>query len=81
VSLPAGVAKMPLGRFTVLSLIGTTPWVVGLAFLGQALGGDWNSARKYFEYVDYAIVVVVVIGIAYAIFRRRRRVDPATDVG
>ena len=27
VSLPAGVAKMPLGRFTVLSLIGTTPWV------------------------------------------------------
>jgi len=81
VSLPAGVARMPLGRFTVLSLIGTTPWVVGLAFLGHALGGDWTSARKYFEYVDYAIVVVVVVGVAYALIHRRRRADPATDVG
>ena len=81
VSLPAGITKMPLGRFTALTLIGTTPWVVGLAYLGKALGGDWTSARKYFEYVDYAIVAVVVIGIAYAIFRRRRRVDPAADVG
>jgi membrane protein DedA with SNARE-associated domain len=81
VSLPAGVAKMPLGRFTLLSLIGTTPWVVGLAFLGHALGGDWTSARKYFEYVDYAIVAVVVVGVAYALIHRRRRADPATDVG
>jgi membrane protein DedA with SNARE-associated domain len=81
VSLPAGVARMPLGRFTVLSLIGTTPWVVGLAFLGRALGGDWTSARKYFEYVDYAIVAVLVVGIAYALIHRRRRADPATDVG
>jgi membrane protein DedA with SNARE-associated domain len=81
VSLPAGVAKMPLGRFTVLSLIGSIPWVVGLAFLGHALGGDWTSARKYFEYVDYAILAVIVIGIAYAIVRRRRKADPAADVG
>jgi membrane protein DedA with SNARE-associated domain len=81
VSLPAGVAKMPLGRFTVLSLIGSIPWVVGLAFLGHALGGDWTSARKYFEYVDYAILAVIVVGIAYAIVRRRRKADPAADVG
>ncbi len=81
VSLPAGVAKMPLGRFTVLSLIGTTPWVVGLAFLGKALGSDWTSARKYFEYVDYAILAVIVIGVVYLLIQRRRRADPATDVG
>jgi len=63
VSLPAGVSKMPLGRFTVFSLIGTVPWVLGLALAGHALGGDWKSVRKGFEYVDYAIVVLVVIGI------------------
>lgn len=80
VSLPAGVAKMPLGRFTVLSLIGTVPWVVGLAFAGQALGGDWTSVRKGFEYVDYVVLALVVIGIAYAVVRRRRaRGEPATD--
>ncbi len=73
VSLPAGIAKMPFVRFTVLSLIGTIPWVVALALAGHALGGDWKSVRKAFEYVDYAIVAIVAIGIVYAVVRRRRR--------
>jgi membrane protein DedA with SNARE-associated domain len=81
VSLPAGIAKMPLGRFTVLSLIGTIPWVIALAFAGHALGGDWTSVRKGFEYVDYVIVALLVIGVVYAIVRRRRRgpADEGTD--
>jgi membrane protein DedA with SNARE-associated domain len=80
VSLPAGIAKMPVGRFTVFSLIGTLPWVLGLALAGHALGGDWTSVRKGFEYVDYVVVALVVVGIAYAIVRRRRaRRDPAAD--
>ncbi len=73
VSLPAGISKMPLGRFTVFSLIGTIPWVVALAFAGHALGSDWTSVRKGFEYVDYAIVVLAVAGIGYAVMRRRAR--------
>jgi membrane protein DedA with SNARE-associated domain len=81
VSLPAGIAKMPFGRFSVLSLIGSIPWVLALAVAGKALGGDWNSARKYFEYVDYAILVLIAVAIVYAIIHRRRRADPATDVG
>jgi membrane protein DedA with SNARE-associated domain len=81
VSLPAGVAKMPFGRFTVLSLIGTVPWVVALAFAGRALGSDWTSVRKVFEYVDYAILALIVVGVAYAIVRRRRQgpADEGTD--
>ena len=77
VSLPAGIAKMPLGRFTLFSLIGAVPWVLGLALAGHALGGDWNSVRKGFEYVDYVVVALVVIGVVYALMRRRR--GPATD--
>jgi len=73
VSLPAGIARMPIGRFTVFSLIGTIPWVVALAFAGHALGGDWTSVRKAFEYVDYAIVALIVVGIAYAVMHRRSR--------
>lgn len=76
VSLPAGVAKMPLGRFTVFSLIGSLPWVLGLAIAGHALGSDWTSVRKAFEYVDYAIVAVVIVGLVYIGWRRR---NPATD--
>ncbi len=76
VSLPAGVARMPIVRFTVLTLIGSLPWVLGLAIAGHALGGDWKSVRKGFEYVDYAVVALVVIGVVYLIVRRRRRGAP-----
>ena len=77
VSLPAGVARMPLGRFTLFSLLGTIPWVLALAFAGHALGSDWTSVRKGFEYLDYVIVLLIVVGIVYAAMRRRSR-PPAT---
>lgn len=80
ISLPAGIAKMPFWRFTVLTLAGIVPWVLGLALAGEAVGGEWTSVRKSFDYVDYAIVALVVIGSAYAVVRRRRgRGRPATD--
>jgi membrane protein DedA with SNARE-associated domain len=80
VSLPAGIAKMPISRFTIFSLIGTIPWVVGLAFAGKALGSDWESVRKGFEYVDYVVLALVVVGIGYWIARRRRtRREPARN--
>jgi membrane protein DedA with SNARE-associated domain len=80
VSLPAGIARMPVWRFTIFTLIGTVPWVVGLAIAGHALGNDWKSVRKGFEYVDYAVVVLAVIWVVYVVARRRRgRREPATD--
>ena len=79
VSLPAGIARMPFWRFTVYSLIGTVPWVVGLAVLGYELGGDWKTVRKGFEYVDYAILALALVAIVYAVVRRRRERRPATD--
>jgi membrane protein DedA with SNARE-associated domain len=83
ISLPAGVAKMPFARFTLYTLAGCVPWVLGLALAGEALGSEWENARKYFEYVDYAVVVLVVAAIVYAVVRRRRgrsdSGDPAPD--
>jgi membrane protein DedA with SNARE-associated domain len=77
VSLPAGVAKMPLPRFTVLTLIGSIPWVLALALVGHAVGGDWTSVRKGFEYVDYAVLALVVVGVVYWVVRRRGRASAA----
>ncbi len=71
VSLPAGVSKMPLVRFSVLSLIGTVPWVLGLALAGEAVGSDWTKIRTGFEYVDYAIVALIVAGVVWSLWRRR----------
>jgi membrane protein DedA with SNARE-associated domain len=72
VSLPAGIARMPIARFSVLTLIGSIPWVLGLAIAGHAVGGDWTSVRKGFEYVDYVVLALIVLGIGYLIVRRRR---------
>jgi membrane protein DedA with SNARE-associated domain len=83
ISLPAGVARMPFWRFTLLTLAGCIPWVLGLALAGEAVGHDWTKLRKDFEYVDYAVVVLVVGAVAYALLRRWRgrgdTGDPAPD--
>ncbi len=82
ISLPAGVAKMPFWRFTVLTLAGCIPWVLGLALAGEAVGSEWESVRKNFDYVDYVVVALVVLGIVYLVMRRRRaRREPAADAG
>jgi membrane protein DedA with SNARE-associated domain len=83
ISLPAGVAKMPFAKFTVLTLAGCVPWVLGLALAGEALGSEWKDARSAFEYIDYAVVVLVIVAIVNAVIRQRRRRrdpgDPAPD--
>ncbi len=64
------------------------PLVLALAFAGHALGSDWTTVRKGFEYFDYAIVLLIVAGIVYAVVRRRSRgpaavaqeSEPAADV-
>ena len=73
VSLPAGVARMPIVRFSVLTFVGSIPWVLGLALAGEALGSEWNNARKGFEYATYAVLALLVLAVVYLIVRRRRR--------
>jgi membrane protein DedA with SNARE-associated domain len=69
----AGVAKMPYLRFISLALIGSIIWICGLALLGQAVGSDWASWRSHLEYVDYAVVALVVGLLAWIVVRRIRR--------
>jgi membrane protein DedA with SNARE-associated domain len=72
ISLPAGVARMPLGRFVVFTVAGSIPWVLMLAIVGREVGDRWDQWRDHLHYADYAIVAAIVIGIAYLIIRRRR---------
>lgn len=77
VSLPAGVARMPLGRFALLTTLGSIPWVLALGLLGQAVGDNWESWRHNLGYIDYVVAAAIVIGIAWWLLRRRRDEDGA----
>lgn len=80
ISLPAGVARMPFWRFSVLTLIGVIPWVFALTFIGKQAGDNWEKWKDSLHYVDYAVVGLVVVGVAYLILRRRRTPpDAATE--
>ena len=80
VSIPAGVFRAPLGRYTVLTLLGSAIWAFAFAGIGWALGSRWEDFHHYFRYVDYAIVVAVVAGIALLVWKwRSRRRRPASE--
>jgi membrane protein DedA with SNARE-associated domain len=80
ISLPAGVARMPFWRFSVLTLIGCIPWVFMLTFIGKQAGDNWERWKDSLHYVDYAVVALIVVGVVYVFLRRRRTPpDAATE--
>jgi membrane protein DedA with SNARE-associated domain len=79
ISLPAGVARMPFWRFSAFTIAGCVPWVLLLTFIGKEAGDNWDQWKNSLHYVDYAVVVAIVIGVAYLVLRRRRRAgEPGT---
>lgn len=72
ISLPAGMAEMPLWRFSWLTAAGSLPWIAGLALLGDAVGNNWDKWRDHLQYLDYAATVLLIAAIAYLLIRRRR---------
>jgi len=81
ISLPAGVARMPFWRFSVLTLAGCVPWVLGLAFIGQQAGSRWDDWKDSLHYLDYAVAATIVIGLVYLIVRQRRGRPPGRPAG
>jgi membrane protein DedA with SNARE-associated domain len=71
ISIPAGVVRMPLGRFTLLTFLGCLPWCFGLAGAGWALGSSWERFHHDFRWAEYAVVGAVLAGLAYLILRKR----------
>ncbi len=81
ISFPAGVARMPLGRFTILTFIGCIPWVTALAWLGVLVGDNWTSVQQNLHYFDYAVAAAIVIGIVFLVVRSRKRRSVAGGMG
>jgi membrane protein DedA with SNARE-associated domain len=72
VSIPAGVFRMPLGRYTVLTFIGSTAWCLAFAGIGWAVGQNWETFHDNFHYVDYTVLALLIAGGIWLLIRRRR---------
>ena len=83
ISLPAGVARMPFWRFTVLTTLGCIPWILMLTLIGREVGDNWENWKDKLHYVVYAVAAIIVLGVVWLLIRRRRgragTAEPAAD--
>jgi membrane protein DedA with SNARE-associated domain len=71
-SIVAGLTEMPLGRFAVLSAIGTVIYVAAFSAIGYAVGSAWHSVAHDVSIAGYIVVVLVVVAIVGFVFIRLR---------
>lgn len=79
VSYPAGISRMPLGRFIVFTTLGSVPWNAGLIYAGFVVGENYpqiEAAIKPYEYVIYAIVIGLVVVLVGRWWWSKRRETP-----
>ena len=72
ISLPAGVARMPFWKFSVLTLAGCVPWIFMLTFIGKQVGANWEDWKDSLHYVDYTVLALIVVGVVFLLVRWRR---------
>jgi membrane protein DedA with SNARE-associated domain len=78
ISVPAGIARMPLGGFLLQTFLGATIWGGALIVLGYYLGANWEVVTTTLEHVSLPIKVILVLavvalGIRFVVRRRRER--------
>lgn len=75
ISLPCGIAKLPLLRFTVLTFIGSLIWSYFLAWIGLIMGENWDSLGPYFHKVDAFIVVIILALGGWYIYHKWHKIN------
>ena len=83
ISFPAGVTRMPVGKFILYSTAGALPWSIALVYAGMQLGANWVEIREILRPFDLAIFVGVIAVFLLLVWWRlgtpglRRKVAPA----
>ena len=74
ISLPAGVAKLPILKFSALTFFGCLIWSYLLTAIGVKLGENWEQIRPIFRKFDIVIIALVIILVgAYVYFKLAKR--------
>ncbi|MGZ8896921.1 MAG: DedA family protein, partial [Halobacteriota archaeon] len=74
VSIPAGICRMDLKKFSTYTFLGSLPWNAALAFAGFYLGANWhNITASYYSIVVAVLLVLAVVILVYVLRSRRAK--------
>jgi membrane protein DedA with SNARE-associated domain len=79
ISLPAGIARVPFGRFLLYAFLGSLPWSWALAYAGVLLGEHWDRVGGLLHSLDVVIVIGLVAGAAWFLWRHWPRRLPQPE--
>ncbi|MDQ3981654.1 MAG: DedA family protein [Actinomycetota bacterium] len=79
ISLPAGIARMPFGKFTLYTFLGVVPWTAGLTYLGVVVEDNWENVLNYFDVPTLVIGLALVVGATVWYLRRRKSKGAPAD--
>lgn len=73
ISIPAGLAHMPVWRFTVLTAVGSLAWNTLFIVAGYQLGQSWHRIEPWSGALEKVVIAAVVVAVAVFVVRRLRR--------
>ena len=76
IAFPAGVARMPLGRFHLYTFVGSWPWCFGLAWVGMKLGAAWHTdprLGRILHSADAVVVGVLAVGVIWFVLHQVKK--------
>jgi membrane protein DedA with SNARE-associated domain len=83
IAFPAGVARMNLKRFIIYTFLGSLPWCLGLAYVGQKLGEQWDknpTLKTLFHRFDFVIGIVLVLAAGWWVWRHLKALRRARRI-
>jgi membrane protein DedA with SNARE-associated domain len=77
VSVPAGITRMPLGKFALLTALGSGVWNAAFIYAGWELGNNWEDVEGWVGPASYAVVALLVVALGYLAWRKFHSVEAA----
>ncbi|MGA7147860.1 MAG: DedA family protein [Microbacterium sp.] len=78
ISIPAGVTRMPLWRFALLTAAGSLVWNTVFVMAGYLLGESWHVVEQYVDVLQYVVIGVAGLAVAWFVFARTRSLVAAS---
>ena len=72
ISIPAGLARMPLIPFIIYTVVGATMWNMFLTYLGMRLKENWRIIQQYTHILDYFVVAGLIMAGVYFFWKLKK---------